>query len=206
MFFICSWKFIYIHTKFMQNSSKRGISIQKGRKNTRHTLLSPPYTVAENHLAHENIFSCLAGNRSAVPEPYRKSPLLVYSNLSKIPSAHSFSPPQSFKGIRRTPRFLLQAITHHTVRTPRFPLTNVSIPLPHGTHDVTTSLPKAPFRSVKRIATRDDVTTSLRKAPFRSVKGIATRDDVTTSLQKAPFRSKEGLATHDDVTPSLRKA
>ncbi|CAL2228604.1 unnamed protein product [Prunus armeniaca] len=32
----------------------------------------------------------------------------------------------------------------------------------------------------------DDVTTSLRKAPFRSLEGyLATRDDVTPSLRKA---------------------
>ncbi|CAL9019275.1 unnamed protein product [Prunus brigantina] len=58
-------------------------------------------------------------------------------------SPGSRSPPQSFKSIRRTPRFLLHAITHVTVGTPRFPRSNVSIPLPHGTCDVTPSLRKA---------------------------------------------------------------
>ncbi|CAL2246827.1 unnamed protein product [Prunus armeniaca] len=54
----------------------------------------------------------------------------------------------------------------------------------------------------------DDVTSSLRKAPFRSLEGVlTTRGDVTPSLRKASFRSLEGvLATRDDVTPSLRKA
>ncbi|CAL2239026.1 unnamed protein product [Prunus armeniaca] len=62
----------------MQNSNKRGISIQKGRMSTRHTLLSPPSTVAGNRLAHEGTLSSLAGNRSAVLEISQKSPLLVY--------------------------------------------------------------------------------------------------------------------------------
>ncbi|CAL9018039.1 unnamed protein product [Prunus brigantina] len=143
MFFICSWRFINVHTTFMQNSCKRGISIEKGRRSTRHTLLSPPFTVAGNRLAHEGTLPRLAGNRSAVPEPNRKSPHSSAKIFRKFSSAHSFSPPQSFKGIRRTPRSLLQAIIHITVGTPRFPRSNVSIPLPHGTCDVTPSHWKA---------------------------------------------------------------
>ncbi|CAL9004812.1 unnamed protein product, partial [Prunus brigantina] len=53
----------YVHgdsSKFIphscKNSSKRGISIEKGRENTKHTLLSPPYTAAGNRLALEKPF------------------------------------------------------------------------------------------------------------------------------------------------------
>ncbi|CAL2228493.1 unnamed protein product [Prunus armeniaca] len=163
------------------------------------------------HLRSYHIHAKLKQKRHFNPEREKEhEAYLVISTVHGCrKSPGSQGPPQPFKGIRRTPRFPFQAKTHHTVGTPRFPQADVSIPLPHGTHDVTPSLRKAPFRSLEgSLATRDDVTPSLRKAPFRSLEGsLATRDDVTPSLRKAPFRSLEGsLATRDDVTPSLRKA
>ncbi|CAL8999638.1 unnamed protein product, partial [Prunus brigantina] len=80
--------------------AKGGISIEKGRRNTRHTLLSPPYTAAGNRLALEKPLFFTS--------PEIAPPHLIYignrpcssTQISrKIPSAHSFSPPQSFKGI-----------------------------------------------------------------------------------------------------------